>query len=95
MATPPDDRVIAWFREQLAKIAEPPRDPAGVRVTDNLREDLGVDSLAFIELMVDFEEAFGLRLDEGDLLGERYCTVGDLVSHMTGYLAQACEVVED
>jgi len=83
MADRPEERVTDWFRERLAKAAEPPRDPAAVRVTDNLRDELAIDSLAFIELMVDFEEAFGIRLDEGDLLGERYDTVGDLVSHVS------------
>ena len=87
----PDNGVAAWFCEQLAKAAEPPRDPFGVQVTDNLRDDLAIDSLAFIELMVDFEEAFGVRLDEGDLLSERYNTVQDLISHASQRLATSLQ----
>lgn len=79
----PNNGVAAWFCEHLAKVAEPPRDPASVQAADNLRDDLAIDSLAFIELMVEFEEAFGVRLDEGDLLGERYSTVLDLISHVS------------
>jgi acyl carrier protein len=71
---------VTWFRNRLAKAAEPPRDPAAVHATDHLRDDLAIDSLAFIELMVDFEEAFGVRLDEKDLLPSRYQTVKDLTS---------------
>lgn len=87
MATPTDRTPAAWFRDRLAKAAEPPRDPAGVQAADHLRDDLAIDSLAFIELMVDFEESFGARLDESDLLPGRYDTVHDLISHVSQRLA--------
>jgi acyl carrier protein len=77
-----DNGVTAWLCERLAKAAEPPRDPASIQHTDNLRYDLAIDSLAFIELMVDLEEKFDVRLDEGDLLSDRYATVHDLISHV-------------
>ena len=82
-----DNAPVAWFRDRLAKAAEPPRDPAGVHATDHLRDDLAIDSLAFIELMVEFEEEFGVRLNERDLLPSRYQTVDDLISRASQCLA--------
>lgn len=77
----------AWMRARLAKVAEPPRDPGQMADTDHLTYDLAIDSLAFIEVMVDFEDAFGVRLPEADLLPARYATVGDL----TRYASQLCD----
>lgn len=78
-----DGTPAAWFRDRLGRAADPPRDPAGVQAADHLRDDLAIDSLAFIELMVDFEDAFGARLAESDLLPGRYTTVQDLISHVS------------
>lgn len=83
MTDPTDGTPATWVRDRLAKAAEPPRDPVGVQATDHLRDDLAIDSLAFIELMVDYEETFGVRLDESDLLPGRYTTVYDLISHVS------------
>lgn len=80
-------QVAAWVIARLAKAAEPPRDRSQVRLTDHLTYDLAIDSLAFIELMVDFEDAFGVRLAEADLLPGRYATVGDL----TSYAGELCD----
>jgi acyl carrier protein len=82
MNDPPEGTPAAWFHDRLAKAAAPPRDSAGVHAADRLREDLAIDSLAFIELMVDFEETFGVRLNERDLLADRYDTVQDLITHI-------------
>lgn len=88
MPGPADGAAVVWFRDRLAKAAEPPRDPVGVQATDHLRDDLAIDSLAFIELMVEFEEAFGVRFDERDLLPSRYQTVTDLISRARQCLAE-------
>lgn len=82
-----DSASTAWLRDRLAKSAEPPRDPSAIQAADHLRDDLAIDSLAFIEMMVDFEEAFGTRLDENDLLPGRYRTVHDLISHVSQRIA--------
>jgi acyl carrier protein len=46
--------------------------------TTSLRDDLGADSTALVELMVALEEAFGIDLSEDDLLGDEV-TVGSVV----------------
>jgi acyl carrier protein len=73
-----------WLYDRLGKAA--PRDGTPVRRDDHLRDDLAIDSLAFIELMVDFEETFQVEIDLADLLPSRYETVDDLVSHIAKYL---------
>jgi acyl carrier protein len=87
MNAAPDGTPAAWLRHRLAKAAEPPRDSADIQGQHHLRDDLAIDSLAFIELMVEFEEAFELRMDEGDLLLGRYETVQDLISRASNRLA--------
>ncbi|MGW3313399.1 acyl carrier protein [Streptomyces sp. NPDC001073] len=74
-----------WLLKKLSALSEPPRQSDDVKPHDRLRDDLGVDSLAFIELMVSFERKFDLRLDEGDLLPGRYQTVGDLLDELEKY----------
>jgi acyl carrier protein len=56
------------------------RDPGSIRPADSLRDDLGLDSLAMIELLFRIEEAFDLEIPNEDLL--KLNTVGDV----TGYI---------
>jgi len=43
------------------------REPSTIRPEDHLREDLGLDSLAVIELLFKLEEAFDLQIPDQDL----------------------------
>ena len=45
------------------------RDPATILVTQHLREDLGLDSMAVIELLYRIEETFDLQIPDQDLVG--------------------------
>lgn len=45
------------------------RDPASIAPTHHLREDLGLDSMAVIELLYKIEEAFDLQIPDQDLVG--------------------------
>ncbi|MEV5884503.1 acyl carrier protein [Streptomyces sp. NPDC052020] len=74
--------VKEWITERVAAISVPPRTAAEIHDTQSLTDDLGVDSLAFIETLVAFEEKFGVRLDEERLLLFSYDTVGDLTDHL-------------
>ncbi|NOS80565.1 MAG: acyl carrier protein [Nitrospira sp.] len=56
------------------------RDPAAILVTQHLRDDLGLDSMAVIELLYRIEEAFDLQIPDQDLMG--LTTVG----HVVGYV---------
>ena len=63
------------------------RDPATILVTQHLREDLGLDSMAVIELLYRIEEAFDLQIPDQDLVG--LTTVGHVVSYVEKRLGKA------
>lgn len=85
MTTPPPinpqasaDEIQACLKEWLEKLAGVSPD----RVTPEARfvEDLGLDSLAMLELMMDAEDRFGIKINDADLT--KLTTVGALVSHL-------------
>jgi acyl carrier protein len=63
------------------------RDPATILVTHHLREDLGLDSMAVIELLYRIEEAFDLQIPDQDLVG--LTTVGHVVTYVEKRLGKA------
>ena len=56
------------------------RDVSKVRPQDRLREDLGLDSLAMIELLFKIEEHFDLEIPNEDL--SRVTTVADVTAYV-------------
>ncbi len=86
--TDESEALSSWLTGRLAKAAEPSRNPEEIQLTDRLRDDLVIDSLAFLELMVDLEDVFGARMDEGDLLLGGYETVDDLISRVRVHLGE-------
>ena len=62
------------------------RDPATIRIADHLRDDLGLDSMAVIELLYRIEEAFDLQIPDEDLVG--LTNVGQVVSYVEKRLAE-------
>ncbi|HKO30416.1 MAG TPA: acyl carrier protein [Nitrospiraceae bacterium] len=56
------------------------RDPATILTTQHLREDLGLDSMAVIELLYRVEETFDLQIPDHDLAG--LTNVGNVVSYV-------------
>jgi len=63
------------------------RDPAAIRVTHHRREDLGLDSMAVIELLYRIEETFDLQIPDQDLVG--LTTVGHVVTYVEKRLGKA------
>jgi acyl carrier protein len=45
------------------------RDPATIQPAHHLRDDLGLDSMAVIELLYKIEEAFNIQIPDQDLVG--------------------------
>ncbi len=56
------------------------RDPTTILTTQHLRDDLGLDSMAVIELLYRIEEAFDLQIPDQDLVG--LTNVGHVVSYV-------------
>ena len=55
-------------------------DPATILPTQHLRDDLGLDSVAVIELLYRIEEAFDLQIPDHDLVG--LTTLDNVVSYV-------------
>ena len=83
MAT--DPTISLKIRSALGEYLK--RDPAAIRVTHHLREDLGLDSMAVIELLYRIEEAFDLQIPDQDLVG--LATVGHVVTYVEKRLGKA------
>jgi len=56
------------------------RDPATILNTQHLRDDLGLDSMAVIELLYRIEEVYDLQIPDQDLAG--LTNVGHVVSYV-------------
>ena len=63
------------------------RDPATIRITHHLRDDLSLDSMAVIELLFRIEEAFDLQIPDEDLVG--LATVGHVATYVEKRLGKA------
>ena len=55
-------------------------DPETIREDSKLVEDLGLTSFAFMSMMGDFEEEFGITVDETELTDIQ--TVGDIIAYL-------------
>ncbi len=76
-----DNDTLARFADIVAGVAQVDR--AAVTPDARLRDDLGLDSLAMIDVAVAAEDAFDVRVPDEDV--ERFETVGDAV----GFIQQA------
>jgi acyl carrier protein len=56
------------------------RDPASIALSYSLRDDLGLDSMATIELLFRIEEAFDIQIPDEDLRG--LATVADVSAYV-------------
>jgi acyl carrier protein len=61
------------------------RDPATIEADHHLRDDLGLDSMAVIELLYKIEETFDLQIPDQDLVG--LSTVGAVADYVERRLA--------
>lgn len=76
MATDPS--IALKIRTALGEYLK--RDPATILITQHLRDDLGLDSMAVIELLYRIEETFDLQIPDQDLVG--MTTVGHVVHYV-------------
>ena len=67
------------------------RDPATILATQHLRDDLGLDSMAVIELLYRIEEAFDLQIPDQDLAG--LTNVGHVVTYVEKRLGKSGSAV--
>ena len=75
---PPESEISARIRAALADYVK--RDVKTIEPRLALRDDLGIDSLATIELLFNIEEAFDLQIPDQDL--RTLVTVGDVIAYV-------------
>jgi acyl carrier protein len=73
-----ESTIAIQIRTALAQYLK--RDVSKIRLQDRLREDLGLDSLAMIELLFKIEEHFDLEIPNEDL--SRVTTVADVTAYV-------------
>ncbi len=69
-------------------------DPAAVGDDLDLRACGAIDSLGFVELVVELEEAFGVELDLEDIDPETLTVLGPLSGHVGAQVAAATGAAE-
>jgi acyl carrier protein len=80
-----DRAVLGKIIQALAEYLK--RDAASINQSHHLREDLGLDSMAVIELLYKIEETFDLQIPDQDLPG--LTTVGAVADYVQSRLAPA------
>lgn len=73
------DKIIQALAEYLK------RDAATINAAHHLRDDLGLDSMAVIELLYKIEEAFNIQIPDQDLVG--LTTVSSVAAYVQGRVA--------
>ena len=69
------DKIIELICEKLNKKKE------DIKRESRLVEDLGADSLDFVELIMAFEDEFGITLPDEDV--SKLKTIGDIVNYIS------------
>lgn len=80
-----DRAVLGKIIQALAEYLK--RDATSITRSHHLREDLGLDSMAVIELLYKIEETFNIQIPDEDLTG--LTTVGSVADYVQRRLAPA------
>lgn len=77
---PAESEIAVSIRTALGEYLK--RDPASIEPRHALREDLGLDSMATIELLFKIEEVFDLQIPDQDL--QKLAKVSDVIAYVEG-----------
>ncbi len=80
-----DRAIAAKIIQALADYLK--RDPASIKEAHHLRDDLGLDSMAVIELLYKIEETFNIQIPDQDL--PALSTVGSVAAYVQQRLTPA------
>lgn len=71
-------RLLWWFRDRLGRHARIA--PERITPTSSFTEDVGADSLAVVELVMELEEEFGVTIPDDEAEGIK--TVADAIRYV-------------
>ena len=83
---------LSAIGERVVEILQTKSDAALIALDDHLELDLGLDSLALVELLAALEESFGIQIREGEFSG--IFTVADLIGFIEGKQPRLLEELE-
>ncbi len=73
-----DESLLQWFRDRFKKTAGIA--PDKITPTSSFTEDLGADSLDIVEMVMELEEEFGVKIPDED--AEKIKTVGEAIRYI-------------
>lgn len=79
-ACPPREVIVSKMAEAFAKVTEKPIETNALGDGTKLREDLGLDSFAALELLFELEEMLNVRIPQE--AAASFVTVGDVVAYV-------------
>ena len=86
-----NDEVLAGLAEIVAE--ETGIDAADVQLDKSFTDDLDIDSLSMVEIAVQTEDKYGVKIPDEDLAGLR--TVGDVVNYIQKLEAENTELAAE
>ncbi|WP_433605267.1 meromycolate extension acyl carrier protein AcpM [Prescottella agglutinans] len=89
MATNQED-IIAGLAEIIEEVTG--IEPSEVTIDKSFVDDLDIDSLSMVEIAVQTEDKYGVKVPDEDLAGLR--TVGDIVAYIQKLEAEGGEAAE-
>jgi acyl carrier protein len=78
------DEVLERIRAHLA--AELNIDPAGIQEDTRFKEDLAADSLDLVELVMELEDRYGIRIPDEDAV--KILTVGQAADYVASHVPE-------
>jgi acyl carrier protein len=74
------ESVKAVVTEFLAQLNECSFSPEEIQESHNLKDDIGADSLDFVEMVILCEKEFNIGISDDDISGAEHGTVGEFIS---------------
>ncbi len=88
---PPQEEIIAGLAEIIEEVTG--IEPSEVTVDKSFVDDLDIDSLSMVEIAVQTEDKYGVKIPDEDLAGLR--TVGDAVNYIQKLEAEGVQATND
>jgi acyl carrier protein len=85
------EEIIAGLAEIIEEVTG--IEPSEVTVDKSFVDDLDIDSLSMVEIAVQTEDKYGVKIPDEDLAGLR--TVGDAVNYIQKLEAQGVQATND